>query len=195
MVYQSFSATHKLLNQTSQWYDNNSVAYINSSQSNYTYDAADNLTGEENDNWYNGQWRHSSKYTNQYDALHNRTFRQLDYYQSSILMYAPHERTYYYYTLINTGVDELNASATVALYPNPVNGGAAHIVFDNVNGTDVNVSIYDLSGRIISTENRPVVPGFNDLALDISYLSTGQYLVSINDASGAQHSTVKMIKQ
>ncbi|MCW3124391.1 MAG: hypothetical protein JWO03_49 [Bacteroidetes bacterium] len=195
MFYQTFNGTHHVVNQLSQAYNSGTSSYVNKSQTNYARDVRDNVTLLENDYWSASQWQHDERYTyiyNQFDQVIDEVH---DDYNSSISMYQSYKRKHNYYDEISTGVAAIPASAIISLYPNPVNSNSVHIIFDNARAGDVSVSIYDLRGRMLSQENRMAAAGANDLAIDISALSAGQYLVSITAADGHKLSATKMIKQ
>lgn len=82
------------------------------------------------------------------------------------------------------GIDELNsASGDFFIYPNPAND-AARIDFSLKEAQDVNLSITDLSGRVVYTDllqNRSV--GMNSVELPLENFADGMYLVSLRTQS------------
>ena len=194
LIYQSFSGTHKIVNQTVQIYNSSTSVYVNLAQYNYTYDANDNLLTNEYFSWANSVWNKQERHTYQYDANNNKTYEIDEYYDNSISLYTPNKRTYYYYKQFTTGITETPTYDQLSFYPNPVKGSEANIRFENTDGEDVTISIYDLQGRMISTEKHNAASGMNELKLDVSDLSSGSYLVRISNDKTNRTSTIKMLK-
>ncbi|MFX8585753.1 T9SS type A sorting domain-containing protein, partial [Acinetobacter baumannii] len=69
------------------------------------------------------------------------------------------------------------------LKPNP----ASNIVVVNAVAADVqsvNVSVTDMLGRVVLTQEWTLNPGLNGTQLDISSLSAGTYSVTVRSANG-----------
>jgi hypothetical protein len=78
-----------------------------------------------------------------------------------------------------------------SVYPNP-SFGQATISFNLLVSTDVNVAIYDLSGRMVATQSQSsVAPGIHTMDMDLSALSDGVYFYTFT-ANGHQV-TKKMV--
>jgi hypothetical protein len=73
-------------------------------------------------------------------------------------------------------VEELFFSEEVKVYPNPTSG-PFHILVHGLD-TQVQVSVYDLKGGSIQT-GRFQVDGAREVALDISQVPVGNYLVHV----------------
>lgn len=93
-----------------------------------------------------------------------------------------------------TSINEAGtAFATVALYPNPVNNENATLLFS---ATDVvstaQVTITDISGKIISNEPLTVSTGLNQHSLNTASLNAGIYFITVN--INGHTSSQKLIK-
>jgi hypothetical protein len=78
-----------------------------------------------------------------------------------------------------------------SVYPNP-SFGQATISFNLLVSADVNVAIYDLSGRMVATQSQSsVAPGIHTMDMDLSALSDGVYFYTFT-ANGHQV-TKKMV--
>ncbi|MEO0896870.1 MAG: M4 family metallopeptidase [Bacteroidota bacterium] len=77
-------------------------------------------------------------------------------------------------------------------YPNPTIE-SLKIGFENVNGSEVDLSIFDLAGRRVGQMTVEAQPGVNGIKLDISNLPAGIYLVRISD--GTTEVVRKVVKQ
>jgi hypothetical protein len=87
-------------------------------------------------------------------------------------------------------VNEIAEGGLVSMYPNPAKG-EVNISFENVGGlNEVGVSITDLQGKIVLTSNFNLNGSSKVEVLDISKLSTGFYLVSIE---GNGHSITEQL--
>jgi hypothetical protein len=79
-------------------------------------------------------------------------------------------------------------SSQVSLFPNPADGSKIILNFQNQQG-ERQITLMDLSGRVISTENRVG----NNLKIDISDLNSGMYLVKIR--SGETRAVKKLVRE
>lgn len=87
-----------------------------------------------------------------------------------------------------------NAFATMSVYPNPVNSENATLLFSATQAVSAaSVSISDITGKVISTEQLHVAAGLNQHSLNTANLNTGVYFIiaTINGHSTTQ----KLIKQ
>ncbi len=82
-------------------------------------------------------------------------------------------------------------SNLLSVYPNP-SAGLFTIDLSNFKFTEANINIYDLQGRLISSEN---INSENELihTIDLSTLENGVYIMTINSESGIQ--SVRLIKE
>ena len=99
------------------------------------------------------------------------------------------DNTWYYRT--GTPVVRLNFDPTIGLqensssfkvgnvFPNPVDGEATLKVFMN-NAQQMSLTITDLSGRIVYSENKTLQQGENNIVLDSKNLNSGIYTVLLN---------------
>lgn len=66
----------------------------------------------------------------------------------------------------------------LGVYPNPGNG-AFHLVFDGDGAEQKAVTVIDLAGRVLHTENVAVNKGKNNISLNLPMLQAGTYLVKL----------------
>ena len=78
---------------------------------------------------------------------------------------------------VNTGKAKL---AVLNVYPSPTKNNVT-IDFNAVANSNITVSIKDITGRLVLTKNVKGTEGVNNLTLDVSNLSNGLYIMSIND--------------
>jgi hypothetical protein len=92
----------------------------------------------------------------------------------------------------NVGLEENTLSKDIAiLYPNPVYETAT-LRFNSENEW-VKVDVIDFSGKTIDNPIDSIIePGTHSIMLDLAYLKTGEYIISIQKQSGSQ--SIKMIK-
>jgi Zn-dependent metalloprotease len=79
-------------------------------------------------------------------------------------------------------------AASVAVYPNPA---ADHLTVKNYLNRELSVSLSDVSGRIILSENIATA----EHTLNTGSIAKGVYLLSVRDASGNLVKTVKLVKE
>lgn len=66
-----------------------------------------------------------------------------------------------------------------ALYPNP-NKGEFSLSFDSNSGEDISVNVFDISGRLVMTQNYNATSRFNE-NISLNNVSTGMYLIKVTD--------------
>lgn len=87
------------------------------------------------------------------------------------------------------------ASLTVsAVYPNPAKEKLNILISAPLNNR-VNISIADLTGKIVRRQAFSVVKGGNNFELQISSLAAGTYFIKANYENGRQQAVAKFVKQ
>lgn len=90
------------------------------------------------------------------------------------------------------GIVETVKSNVLKLYPNPTSSRLT-IEFDLDAEAPILLSIYDVSGKLISTENFEGVEGANALYKDVLDLTNGFYIITISSEDKFLHNA-KFIK-
>ena len=86
---------------------------------------------------------------------------------------------------MNTGIDEIQN--TLSVYPNP----AVNETFVTIESTGLNeVSVYDIQGRLVSTENVEAVAG-EQVRISTEMLNAGVYFVKVSNNSAVR--TAKLV--
>ena len=96
---------------------------------------------------------------------------------------------------VTTSIDNalVDISKEITLHPNPTIGKN---LFINYSATEIGNSIlkvYDLNGKLLSQQLQFVSQGLQTIAVDVARLSTGSYLVELNDTK--RRGIVKFIVQ
>lgn len=95
--------------------------------------------------------------------------------------------------LISTGVSEVDFESLIGtVYPNPVEG-TAFVNISSEAGHRVNISIVDLTGRTITSDNVNLSPGANTYSLSVDGLVGGYYMLSVREVSGAFQVTRRFV--
>lgn len=84
--------------------------------------------------------------------------------------------------LSSVGITELdgNLSASIAVYPNPSNGENVTLIYNfEKNFSKAEYTLYDLSGRLIQSENLNSNNGLFSHTINTAGLNTGLYIVSV----------------
>ncbi|MES2763652.1 MAG: T9SS type A sorting domain-containing protein [Bacteroidota bacterium] len=97
--------------------------------------------------------------------------------------------------LSSVGLQDLNGNVSqVSIYPNPSNGNTTTLLFaTETELSNLLVSIIDMAGRVVSTENISVNAGLNQFQLNTASLNNGVYFIQLN--AGTHTTTQKLIKQ
>lgn len=94
---------------------------------------------------------------------------------------------------INFSVEENTVLSSVNVYPNPSSANT-NVEFDLTNTSDVNITLTDLTGKLISQPvNGEMTEGNHTVAIDLDNVEAGVYLVeiTINGASKIEKLVVK----
>ena len=67
------------------------------------------------------------------------------------------------------------------VYPNPVTSQTIHISFKAQENREIQIEMFDLTGRLLLQKNQVVPFGEQTLSIDISKLSQGSYWLNVND--------------
>ena len=86
------------------------------------------------------------------------------------------------YTSTTTGIDQADGYDALRVYPNPA-GKQITIEFNPGPDSDLSVSLYSLTGKLILSEEISNISGLVVKNLDISSCSSGTYLLRISGAS------------
>lgn len=70
----------------------------------------------------------------------------------------------------------------VIIYPNPFNS-IVSINLYNISDENIIINIYDLSGKLLKSENYTIINDFNILNLDLNYLSDGSYFIEVKSSN------------
>ncbi len=87
--------------------------------------------------------------------------------------------------------DASETTYNVEAYPNP-SKGLLHIEFISSNESRFNLTVTDLSGRVLQKTNIEAVAGLNQFDWNLSDLSSGIYLMSVNGPDGNKMIRIEM---
>lgn len=88
------------------------------------------------------------------------------------------------------GVDEIQTSASVALYPNPTNG-LLNVATAQKSLYDVEVVVFDVMGHMVQQVNAKQISPNTPVELDLSELASGSYVVKLtNEIHQSVHSVI-----
>ena len=96
--------------------------------------------------------------------------------------------------VVSTGIGVANANPSFQIaniMPMPVTNTAT-LTFSYTGNSQVNTTIYDLTGRVVDTYQANAQTGFNQLVLNTNNYTSGVYFVAIND--GKSLATAKFVK-
>ncbi len=115
------------------------------------------------------------------------------------LISGTHGRSMYEFDLGAVGIDDPDRSRPVSYklnqnYPNPFNA-ATTISYELLKPGHVNLSVYDITGRLAATlVDREVSAGEHKLTYDASPLASGTYFLSMRTADGQSSRKMTLVK-
>ncbi|MFI5134558.1 MAG: T9SS type A sorting domain-containing protein, partial [Chitinophagales bacterium] len=116
-------------------------------------------------------------------------------YNTSLDAFVNYQQTFYYYTDFLSGVslvEKINFDCL--LYPNP-GGNSIQLKILNGDNEKICVKLFDESGDLLKTQIFSVMRGPNSVALDVTSLSSGEYLILIVDVRNSILGSKEFIKQ
>lgn len=90
-----------------------------------------------------------------------------------------------YSSVISVLTESSQNGISFGLYPNPTHQ-ILNVKFTTSNNGTISLSITDILGRLIKTENRNIVNGENVLSINVSSLNSGTYFLKVNDGTSKQ---------
>lgn len=86
-----------------------------------------------------------------------------------------------------------NTIGVVSLYPNPSTSDATTLQINANNGTNLNVTIADVTGKLVAApvQNQNILAGENKISISTNGLNNGIYFVTLSSSYGKE--TVKLI--
>lgn len=96
---------------------------------------------------------------------------------------------------VTTSMDDglVDISKEITLHPNPAIGKNLFINYNAAENGKSILKVYDLNSKLLSQQLQYVSEGLQTIAVDVARLSTGSYLVELND--GKRRGIVKFIVQ
>jgi photosystem II stability/assembly factor-like uncharacterized protein len=88
-------------------------------------------------------------------------------------------------------IEDNAAALALSVFPNPVTD-KANVAYTLSRGGEVTISLYEMSGRLLSSERLQQSAGDQEYTLDGSFLPTGMYLVKVATAAGV--ATVSLVR-
>ncbi|MDT8412360.1 MAG: T9SS type A sorting domain-containing protein [Vicingaceae bacterium] len=122
-----------------------------------------------------------------YNTLDKKPYIGTSYYR---LKQTDFDGKFEYSDLVPVNVEDVISNPTI--YPNPItNNGVLEF---NTNSTEVTVvTIYDVSGRIVMSNQHLTNKGINKIQLETSELTNGMYFISLKN--GNNKTNLKLIKE
>jgi Metallo-peptidase family M12/Secretion system C-terminal sorting domain/GEVED domain len=122
-----------------------------------------------------------------YQYVDNKPLSGLNYYR---LVQVDFDGTEKYANTISVIGDSENHTT---IYPNPMQSDVLNVLYKNDNiDTDIQVTVFDLNGRIIFEQKNAVEKGLNKILLDLSTLPKGFYCLSVGQNN--QNELIKFVK-
>jgi hypothetical protein len=95
--------------------------------------------------------------------------------------------------VVCTGIDNIEGIETISIYPNPY-VSALNVMFTDAVSGELNIKLFDITGRVLMTQNVNTTVGVNNISLDVpADIAAGVTLLQI-ERNGAIYSTT-LIKE
>ncbi len=90
------------------------------------------------------------------------------------------------------GSEDFSGNSGIWIFPNPVSDNM-HLVFTDLIGEDFSLQLVDITGRLVFQKSLSNVASKEPL--DVSFLTSGTYLLTIQRQENQQLKTIKIIKK
>ncbi len=97
-----------------------------------------------------------------------------------------------HFRAIKNYIESEQSEEIISVYPNPVTGDSIQIKLKLVPNTPVDITIFDVQGRLVEEYSHQLNWLNNPLEYDLSKLQAGLYLMRVN--TGTQIATLKFVK-
>jgi hypothetical protein len=98
-----------------------------------------------------------------------------------------YSRKFYFVTGTGTSVEEIQNMSGIMIngpWPNP-SGDFVNLQIASEANHELNISIHDLSGRVVQTQIKSITTGENNLQFSVEKLHAGSYIIEIRNGSEA----------
>lgn len=85
-------------------------------------------------------------------------------------------------------------NTTVKVYPNPVSTGLATVEIDNATGSFYNYALFDITGKLITTDKISVLQTTQTFTVYMNNLASGVYILKVMDETGKIVAKNKILK-
>ena len=94
--------------------------------------------------------------------------------------------------MVDQDLNILEGAKEMIVFPNPTNQGLVTIEYEMENDGMVDISIFDINGRLIFIQGQDLTSGSQIITLNVDKLNEGMYTVVLNDGKNVQYG--KLIK-
>lgn len=94
---------------------------------------------------------------------------------------------------VTVAIEDTKNLTSLTMYPNPTNGNVT-LSFELMNREEVSISVYDLAGKMISTQQDDLSSGAHTLNINMSNESAGIYWVNIRTNTTQQTLRLNVVK-
>ena len=99
------------------------------------------------------------------------------------------------YSSIVSLLNQSSGFQIINVTPNPATNGVAQLNIASALSDQMQVAVYDMTGKRVLSQNQAVVSGSNQITLNVSTLASGQYQIRVTASTDGSSQTVKLIKQ
>lgn len=128
----------------------------------------------------------NSSMVKNYSTIDNLPHKGISYYR---LKQTDYDGNYTYSSL--KSVEIKSSFDDITVFPNPINGNGS-LSFSSLSEENIDINIYDLSGRLVFSKNYKSNKGSNSIIIETENLTQGMYFLSLQNKS--DNSTIKFIK-
>jgi Secretion system C-terminal sorting domain len=177
-----YSYTNSLLtNKIEQAWQVGTDEWVNSHNYTYAYDANSNLATNTIQNWNasDSVWVNQGKLNYSYITTSGQQLQEVlfQFWTASSSSWTNSTKTIFSDYCIGNSIAELNSISSFNLYPNPgINLSIS--IYSRVNES-MELSIYDISGKLILQQRHNLAVGNNILPILTANLTSGEYLVKV----------------
>ena len=92
-----------------------------------------------------------------------------------------------------SGIHDINTNTDLSIYPVPASDQIS-VKINSLTETSTDISLLDMSGRLIITQNSTIQIGENIIPINLSALQSGNYIISISSASGKVNKLISVLR-
>jgi hypothetical protein len=187
----TYHTNGKVLTELYESWDAMTAAWRNQNKATYTYSSSGQVTNTLRESYTNNAWVDDRKSDYTYNSFGQVLVETEQSYRLG-QWWPSYQSRNYYEIYFPVSVKNTAAHSQLKLYPVPARD-RVNVQLDLDKPVNVNISIFDMSGKVVKSVNLPTVSQYNG-HIDVASLPAGNYVMKMTGAGGPQIQKLNIVK-